>query len=105
MPGCPLCADAEHKPIEKNKKINGNLDILVAPSGSISRVRDRAPNVGTMLRYPIFKQMDSFRLRERPPNSDHLIAVMTCLFVHRRRPNYLSLETGSNITVAFYEAF
>jgi hypothetical protein len=56
-----------------------------------------------MLRYSIFKQMDSFRLWERPPNSDHLIAVMTCLFVHRRRPNYLSLDRDGlrlGVTVA-----
>jgi hypothetical protein len=42
----------------------------------MSCVCDRAPNVGTMLRYPIFKQTDSFQPWERPPNSDHLIAVM-----------------------------
>jgi hypothetical protein len=40
----------------------------------MSCVCDRAPNVGTMLRYTIFKQADSFRPWERPPNSDHLNA-------------------------------
>src|ERR1019366_10239020 len=63
IPRWPLCADAEHKPIDKNKKINGNLDILVPPP---SYCHSFATGVATSPRYSSLTQVDSFRIAPEP---------------------------------------